>query len=523
MKHTKTVAAILTAALACLTACSGTGADSVITGEPAVQQQTSAASETETADTSFAAEDFGQVYYSYADTLRENREAIKSYEDARDSAGGTDVSDAVAAVCDVTGDGMPELIFIGKDEDADSYSINIYTHVGNQNRRIGYVTVWDGTSDTTFCAFQDSDSADFCIFTGGRADSDRVYTYAQYELSGSDLSAVTTITKTEGTPVTYTMNGHDAGESDFYRQREQFIGGVHQTFLRSARGFNGEPWNTFVSSDSLGMNYDDAMYYLDHTYVPDEDGDESSTEGQIFPDSGSRYIFNDDLKDLSESDIQRAINEIYARHGVKFNDSSVTDFFSAYSWYKPQTPENDFDEDTQLNDYERANISFMRQYLRTKEAAEREASEEAARIASEEAARQASEEAAKKASEEAAREASEKAAKEASEKAAQASSQKQSQGQAVSLATALSRLQGAVGTSIDGHQLQYEFTATVNDSSGRQYYAFTVTRMEGGAWVFYRNYLVAVDGTGYAADGSQSGRPSYSHGSTVSAGALQGF
>lgn len=518
MKIKNTITSGLVISLLCLTACSGADESSVITGEPAVQTQTESTESAETADTVSEAADFGQVYYSYADTLRENRDAIKSYEDARERAGGTDVSDAVAAVCDVTQDGMPELIFVDRDEDADTYSINIYTHVGNQNRRIGYITVWDGTSDTTFCAFQDRDSADFCIFTGGRADSDRVYTYAQYELSGSDLSAVTTITKTEGTSVTYTMNGHEAGESDFTRQREKFIDGVGQTFVRSARGFDGEPWDTFVSASSLGMTYDDAMYYLDHTYVPEEDEDESSTEGQIFPDSDSRYIFNDDLKDLSENDIRRAINEIYARHGVKFNDSSVTDFFSTYSWYEAKTPEDDFDADAQLNDYERANISFMEQYLRTKEAQERAASEEAARIASEEAAKKASEEAAREATEKAAGEATEKAVQEASEGQSQ-----QSQGQSVSLATALSRLQGAVGTSIDGHALQYEFTAAVNDSSGRQYYAFTVTRMEGGAWVFYRNYLVAVDGTGYAADGSQSGRPSYSHGSVVSAGALQGF
>lgn len=547
MRRTMITAAAISA-LVCLTACSGlTGTDSVVTGEMAAQaqkdtsqeQSTEKADTADTGDTISEAEDFSLVYYSYADVLRENRDAIESYEEARDKAGGSDTSDAVAAVCDVTQDGMPELIFIGKAEEAeDDYRISVYTHQGNQNRRIGYFSAWDGTGDTTFCAFTEGDSADLCLFTGSRNEvSERVYTYAQYEMKGSGLSAVTTITKTEGDSVTYTMNGHDAGESDFYRQRKKFIDGVRHVLVRSAKGFDGNPWDTFLQADgSLGMNYDDMMYYLDHTYVPDDSKEKESTEGQLFPDSDSRYIFNDDLKDLSENDIRRAVNEIYARHGVEFDDSSVTDFFRAYSWYKPEVSENDFDEDTELNDYERANISFMRQYLRTKEAAAREASEEAARKASEEAARKASEEAAKKASEEAARKASEEAAKKATEQKAQENTQQSGsgrsensssgsgqQGGAVSLATALSRLQGAVGTSINGHTLQYEFTATVNDASGRQYYAFTVTRMEGGAWVFYHNYLVAVDGTGYASDASQGGRPSYQHGSTVSAGALQGF
>lgn len=541
--------------IVCLTACADAGNEPVVSGTALVsEQENTGASVSETAseaETTAAenTEDVTQIYYSYADLLKNQEDAIDQYTEARDKAGAKDTGKTEAAVCNISQDtGTEQLIYVAQDSEngdgsADGFWISVYTHEGNRNRRIGHFKVFDGSRDSAFCAFQDADSSDFCLFTEYNDGSDRIYTYTQYELSGDSMEPAETVTKREhrgesgAQTVTYTRDGQEAQENDFYKFRGQLLSGIHQTFIWNFRGNGGDPWDTFLRTDSIGLNYDDMMFYLDHTYIPKEDADADSTEGLLFPDSDRRYIFNKNLENLSDSDIQRAVNEIYARHGMKFNDSSVTDYFSQFPWYDPEISEDSFDEDSELNEYERANVAFMVQYMQTKDEAAKKASEEAAKKASEEAAKKASEEAAKKASEEAAKKASEEAARKASEEAARQASAQAAQQQnsgtgsgsaakqtsSVSLATALSRLQSAVGTSVSGHTLQYEFTATVNDASGRQYYAFTVTRMEGGAWVFYHNYLVAVDGTQYGLDSAQSGRPGYQHGSIVSPSGLQSF
>jgi hypothetical protein len=57
--------------------------------------------------------------------------------------------------------------------------------------------------------------------------------------------------------------------------------------------------------------------------------------GFIFHDSDKRLIDEDELKDLSQTELRVARNEIYARHGRFFVDQNLANYFSQFSWYHP--------------------------------------------------------------------------------------------------------------------------------------------------------------------------------------------
>lgn len=86
-----------------------------------------------------------------------------------------------------------------------------------------------------------------------------------------------------------------------------------------------------------------------------------SEEGYILPYSSSMYLSSSDLSMLSQFELYLAYFEIYARHGRKFNDPAVNEYFSQYWWYKPTIEPNLFNESS-LNEYEKANVETIYQF-----------------------------------------------------------------------------------------------------------------------------------------------------------------
>jgi hypothetical protein len=78
----------------------------------------------------------------------------------------------------------------------------------------------------------------------------------------------------------------------------------------------------------------------------------------IFSDSDTRYISESELSGLSQQDVRAAINEIYARHGRRFNDSFWQSYFNSKSWYNPKINPEDF-SDSVFNKYELKNIKTL--------------------------------------------------------------------------------------------------------------------------------------------------------------------
>lgn len=79
----------------------------------------------------------------------------------------------------------------------------------------------------------------------------------------------------------------------------------------------------------------------------------------IIPDSSSRYLSLTDLRGLSKDQLRLARNEIYARHGRKFQSQELQDYFNAKSWYRGTIEPDQFNE-KMLNSYEKENIKLIK-------------------------------------------------------------------------------------------------------------------------------------------------------------------
>ncbi|MBE6928012.1 MAG: YARHG domain-containing protein [Ruminococcaceae bacterium] len=81
-------------------------------------------------------------------------------------------------------------------------------------------------------------------------------------------------------------------------------------------------------------------------------------DGYLLAESNIRYLNESDIAGLSESALQYAINEIYARHGYIFNSPRIKAHFESLWWYYGTTPSTEFSFDV-LNIYEQANLVFL--------------------------------------------------------------------------------------------------------------------------------------------------------------------
>jgi len=87
----------------------------------------------------------------------------------------------------------------------------------------------------------------------------------------------------------------------------------------------------------------------------------ASASEYILKDSSSRYLTKDDLQGFSADDCRIARNELYARHGRKFDDEGLQSHFNSCSWYQGTIAPSDFDE-TMLSDIEIANKNLIVEY-----------------------------------------------------------------------------------------------------------------------------------------------------------------
>ncbi len=81
----------------------------------------------------------------------------------------------------------------------------------------------------------------------------------------------------------------------------------------------------------------------------------------ILPDSSDKRLEKNDIKGFSEEQCRIARNEIYARHGRKFKDEQLQEYFNNKSWYKGTTEPDDFNE-KELNKIELDNINLITDY-----------------------------------------------------------------------------------------------------------------------------------------------------------------
>lgn len=103
------------------------------------------------------------------------------------------------------------------------------------------------------------------------------------------------------------------------------------------------------------------MENIRETFRIHSDGARYDGSEFVFPNSNACYLEESCLWNLSEEKLRIARNEIYARHGRRFNDKVLQNYFDHCSWYEGTLAPSDFSEEL-LNEYERANILLMQQY-----------------------------------------------------------------------------------------------------------------------------------------------------------------
>lgn len=123
-----------------------------------------------------------------------------------------------------------------------------------------------------------------------------------------------------------------------------------------------------ISDTYAQMEYE--RLFEDKEYVFDtfEGMKESSalTQGDyIIADSSTRTLTTADLTSLTQEELLYARNEIYARHGRRFQDESIQKYFDSKSWYQGTIAPENF-QDNMLNDVERANAQTILSYEKSK-------------------------------------------------------------------------------------------------------------------------------------------------------------
>ena len=98
------------------------------------------------------------------------------------------------------------------------------------------------------------------------------------------------------------------------------------------------------------------------TYRPMEDTEAQNDQAQeyIFPDSDKKYLSEDEVRSVDESQLSLGRNEIFARHGYIFNDDSINQYFKGKSWYQGTVPADQFDMDSVFNDFEKKNVELIK-------------------------------------------------------------------------------------------------------------------------------------------------------------------
>lgn len=90
----------------------------------------------------------------------------------------------------------------------------------------------------------------------------------------------------------------------------------------------------------------------------------AKSDDYIMPDSASRYLELADIGNLDDNTLQMIIYEIYARHGHEFIVQKNMDYFKTKEWYTSIPGKTDLEIYSEFNEYERANVKFLKQQLK---------------------------------------------------------------------------------------------------------------------------------------------------------------
>lgn len=91
----------------------------------------------------------------------------------------------------------------------------------------------------------------------------------------------------------------------------------------------------------------------------EKDSGNGAAQDYIFPDSDSRYLSEDEVRNVEPGKLRIARNELFARHGYIFQDEGLRQYFESQPWYAGTVEAEQFDFDTDLNEYEKKNAELI--------------------------------------------------------------------------------------------------------------------------------------------------------------------
>lgn len=83
--------------------------------------------------------------------------------------------------------------------------------------------------------------------------------------------------------------------------------------------------------------------------------------GEMFPDSSIRYLSGSEVCWMSKDELQKAINDIYARNGLIFNTKKYQRYYEAQGWYCGYSKDDSLIH-SNMNDFEKSNIELLKSY-----------------------------------------------------------------------------------------------------------------------------------------------------------------
>lgn len=173
-------------------------------------------------------------------------------------------------------------------------------------------------------------------------------------LSDSDLQGITRSDLTLARNEIYARHGRIFKDDDIraYFESQAWYAGI----------VPADQFSESVLSKTEKTNISTIKAYEDYLDGDSDTGGSTVISGDyIISDSSTRYLSDSDVRGLDDRTLMLARNEIYARHGRKFNDAEIRAYFESKSWYYPTIDPADFTEDM-LSDVEKANIALIKSY-----------------------------------------------------------------------------------------------------------------------------------------------------------------
>lgn len=86
-----------------------------------------------------------------------------------------------------------------------------------------------------------------------------------------------------------------------------------------------------------------------------------TTDEEYYPETAERILKQEELWKYNQTDLSIARNEIFARHGRKYEDAFLNAVFSRKSWYQPTYSGEEFNaiQDSVLNSNEKKNLALL--------------------------------------------------------------------------------------------------------------------------------------------------------------------